>query len=48
MYVACVTQYMHKVDGIIEQSTQMGFEGEDLSQAAVVVPKVDFNTVAKI
>lgn len=40
-----VLQYMAKVDQIIEQSTQMGFEGEDLSHANAVVPKVPHDAV---
>ena len=39
-------QCMRKVDGILDQAMQMGFEGEDLSQANVVIPKADFEALA--
>ena len=39
-------QMMLKVDGLIEQSTQVGSPGDDLSQAHVIVPKVDLGAVA--
>ena len=39
-------QCMRKVDGILDQAMQMGFEGEDLSQANVIIPKAGFETVA--
>lgn len=39
-------QCMRKVDGILDQAMQMGFEGEDLSQANVIIPKADFGAIA--
>jgi len=39
-------QCMRKVDGILDQAMQMGFEGDDLSQANVIIPKADFEAIA--
>ncbi len=39
-------QCMHKVDSILDQAMQMGSEGEDLSQANVIIPKADFEAIA--
>lgn len=41
-----LNECMRKVDGILDQAMQMGFEGEDLSQANVIIPKAGFETVA--
>ncbi|DBA86304.1 TPA: hypothetical protein ACH3X2_005543 [Trebouxia sp. C0005] len=41
-----LSECMRKVDGILDQAMQMGFEGEDLSQANVIIPKADFGAIA--
>lgn len=37
---------MRKVDVILDQAMQMGVEGEDLSQANVIIPKADSEATA--
>ncbi|DBA77617.1 TPA: hypothetical protein ACH3X1_009416 [Trebouxia sp. C0004] len=41
-----LSECMRKVDGILDQAMQTGFEGEELSQANVIIPKADFDATA--
>ena len=46
MIVVLAMQCMRKVDIILDQAMQMGCEGEDLSQANVIISKADSEVIA--